>query len=311
MNRSDDRTSGDDSPGHAEGHGKAFVVFGAENTSLPILLAAPHGGRVYPKSVLANMRDPALRLRLEDRHVDTLAVEVARLTGATLIHARVPRAVIDLNRAADDVDWGMVAGQRPERTRHSVANRRARSGLGLVPRRLPGSGELWKHPLPLTELDHRIEHIHRPYHQTLGSALEALRDEWGAALLIDLHSMPPLRKRHPGGISAEFVIGDRFGASCDGRLVAAALDHFGEYCRPVAHNRPYSGGYVLDRHGAPRRGIHAMQVEVCRTSYLDFRLEKPSARMLAVARLLAAMVGRLAAEVVELGRCERFPQAAE
>lgn len=290
---------------------KPYDVFRADNPGVPVLIAAPHGGRDYPEDVLASMRDPSLRLRLEDRHVDTLAAEVARLSTATLISANAPRAIVDLNRAPDDVDWGMVSGQRPERARHSLANRRARSGLGLVPRRLPGTGELWKHPLPRSELEHRIETVHRPYHQALGSVLESLRDEWGAALLVDLHSMPPLRKRHPGQVTPEFVIGDRFGASCDGRLVATALNHFGEHFRPVAHNRPYSGGYVLDRHGAPRRGIHAIQVEVCRSSYLDNRLEEPCARLSAVARILADMVVRLAAEVAELGRRDEMPQAAE
>ena len=311
MIRPENGPSGDDSHAFDEGQGAAFEILSATNPGLPVLIAAPHGGRDYPEGVLANMRDPSLRLRLEDRHVDTLAAQVARLSGATLIRANVPRAIIDLNRAPDDVDWSMVSGQRPERTRHSLANRRARSGLGLVPRRLTGTGELWKRPLPRTELDDRIETVHRPYHQALGRALETLRDEWGAALLVDLHSMPPLRKRHPGHVTPEFVIGDRFGASCDGRLVATALNHLGEHFRPVAHNRPYSGGYVLDRHGAPRRGIHAMQVEVCRTSYLDSRMEEPCARLPAVARLLADMVGRLAAEVAELGRRDDLPQAAE
>ena len=300
-----------DSTAAKGGASAPFEWIATDRPSLPVLLAAPHGGRDYPARLLDNMRDPESRLRLEDRHVDTLAREVARLSGAALLCAHAPRAMIDLNRAPDDVDWGMIAGSRAGRTRHSLANRRARSGLGLVPRRLPGAGELWRRPLDRTELDERIETIHRPYHHALGTALEELRDEWGAALLVDLHSMPPLRRRHPGEVTADFVIGDRFGASCDSRLVALSLNHFGEACRPVAHNRPYSGGYVLDRHGAPRRGIHALQLEVCRSTYLDSRLENPCARLPAVARLLADLVARLAAEVAEMGRAGRQPFAAE
>ena len=280
-------------------------------SAIPVLIAAPHGGRAYPAPLLENLRDSQLCLRLEDRHADTLAREVARLSGAPLLVANAPRAMIDLNRAPDDVDWGMISGDRPAKTRHSLANRRARSGLGLVPRRIPGAGELWRKPLERAELDDRIETIHRPYHQTLGSTLESLRDEWGAALLVDLHSMPPLRKRHPGEVTPEFVIGDRFGAACDARLVARSLNHLGEAYRPVAHNRPYSGGYVLDRHGAPKRGIHAMQVEVCRSTYLDSRLDQPCARLPAIARLLADMVRILASEVADIGSRDQLPQAAE
>ena len=291
--------------------GAPYSLVEPETCSIPILIAAPHGGRQYPPGVLANLRQPDLRLRLEDRHADTLARQVARWCGAPALLAHAPRAVIDLNRTPKDVDWGMVSGPKPVDQRHSVANRRARSGLGIVPRRLPGSGELWRKPLPRQELENRIETIHRPYHEVLASILESLRAKWGGALLVDLDSMPLLRRRHPGETVAEFVIGDRFGASCDPRLVAIALDHFGAAGRHAAHNRPYSGGYVLDRHGMPRRDIHAMQLEVCRSLYLDSRLEEPCARMPAVARLLAELVRKLADRVAELGLRSDLMQAGE
>lgn len=288
-----------------------FTFEVAVDPPLPILIAAPHGGRAYPPTLMENLRNRDAVLRLEDRHVDTLAREVAGLTGAALIVAETPRAMIDLNRAPDDVDWSMVSGEKAARTRHSLANRRARSGLGLIPRRLPGSGEIWKRPLERSELDRRIELVHRPYHVAVGKALELLRDRWGAALLVDLHSMPPLRSRHPGSVAPEFVIGDRFGSSCDPRVVACTLRYFAAGARVTAHNRPYSGGYVLDRHGAPQRGLHAMQLEVCRSTYLDTRLEEPSARLPALARLLAGLVRQLAGEVAELGRNEQYRHAAE
>ena len=139
------------------------------------------------------------------------------------------------------------------------------------------------------------------------SAGEQLR---GAVLLIDLHSMPPLGLRHPGDRPTEFVVGDRFGASCSHRLSATALDWFARGGRVAVHNRPYAGGYVLDRHAAPARGIHALQVEICRTSYLDARLAEPSARFGSVARTLASLVRTLAADV-SLMSGSRFPLAAE
>ncbi|MBD3814498.1 MAG: N-formylglutamate amidohydrolase, partial [Betaproteobacteria bacterium] len=188
---------------------------------------------------------------------------------------------------------------------------RARSGLGLVPRRLAGLGEIWKGPISREELDARIEGIHRPYHQAMGHALEELRDRWGAALLIDLHSMPPLKSNHPGERPAEFVIGDRFGASCEGMLVARSFRHLAAHGRPAAHNRPYAGGYVLDRQALPARGIHAMQVEVCRATYLDRQLAEPGAGLADVAQVLAGMVRELAGEVAVLGRDGGMPLAAE
>lgn len=294
------------------GDGPAYRLYRGADAVLPVLIAAPHGGRSYPPSILAGMRDAErATLRLEDRHVDTLARAVARQTGAALLVAEAPRAVIDLNRAPDDIDWSMVAGGRPAGARHSLANRRARSGLGLVPRRLPGTGEIWRAPLEKRELEERIDLIHRPYHRAVGETLDRMGDRWGAALLLDLHSMPPLRPRNPEEPPAEFVVGDRFGVSCDARLTAISLRHFGEAGRAVNHNRPYSGGYVLDRHGAPTRGVHALQLEICRSTYLDARLETPSIRLPAVARMLAGLIRALASEVAALGRDSQIAQAAE
>lgn len=289
----------------------AFSLRCPAGSPLPVLIAAPHGGRAYPPEVVAAMRDVRYaQLRLEDRHVDTMADAVAAQTGAALLVAHAPRAMLDLNRAPDDMDWSMVADAGPPGARHSLANRRARSGLGLVPRRLPGLGEVWKRRISRAELDARIAGIHVPYHAALGGALADLRDRWGAALLIDLHSMPPLRAPQSGERPGEFVVGDRFGASCDPQLVAAGFEWFAAHERVAVHNRPYAGGYVLDRHGAPARGIHALQIEVCRSSYLDAGMAETSGRMAGVVRTLAGLVRALAGEVAALGGA-RLPLAAE
>lgn len=289
----------------------AFTLRRPPGSPLPVLIAAPHGGRAYPPELLARMRDPVYaQLRLEDRHVDAMADAVAAQAGAALLVAHAPRAMLDLNRAADDMDWSMVADGAPHGARHSLANRRARSGLGLVPRRLPGLGEVWKGRMARADLEARIAGIHAPYHAALAHALEDLRDRWGAALLIDLHSMPPLQARHAGERPGEFVVGDRFGSSCDHQLVAAAFAWFEGQGRAAVHNRPYAGGYVLDRHAAPARGIHALQIEVCRSSYLDARMAEPSARFAGVVRAVAGLVRTLAGEVASMGG-GRLPLAAE
>jgi len=282
-----------------------------EPAPVPVLVAVPHAGRHYPESLVARMRHPVeAPLRLEDRLVDLVAAALARETGAALIVAQAPRAMIDLNRAPDDMDWSMVADARRHDSASSgnQAGRRARGGLGLVPRRLPGLGELWKSRLSQSELDARIEHVHRPYHRALGETLETLRDRWGGALLIDLHSMPPLGPKSGADPAPDFVVGDRFGASCGARLSALAIDHFAAAGHRAAHNRPYAGGYVLDRHAAPARGIHALQVELCRTAYLDRVLRVPGPGLAGMVGVLAGLVRRLADEVAGT---QRFAEAAE
>ena len=290
----------------------AFSFIQPAGCPIPVIIAAPHGGREYPESLTEKMRQPEwTALRLEDRYIDLLAADTAAQAGAAFLSAHAPRAMLDLNRASDDLDWQMIEGCTDQGARHSVANRRARSGLGLVPRRLSGLGEIWKGPIPRSELDARIESIHRPYHRMLAQTLEDIRDRWGAALLLDFHSMPPLKRRHLGDRPAEIVLGDRFGSTCDAMLLSAAFRYLGHVGRPAAHNRPYAGGYVLDRHAAPTRGIHALQVEVCRSLYLDSKFEQPTARMGALAKQLAGLVRELARDVADLGMDRRPPLAAE
>jgi N-formylglutamate amidohydrolase len=289
----------------------AFSLHRPRQSAIPILIAVPHAGRSYPASLLDRMRHPEETApRLEDRYIDLVARRLARETGAALLLAHAPRAMIDLNRSPEDVDWEMVTGPRSALARARLAaGRRSRSGLGLVPRRLPAVGELWRGKLRQAELDERIEQVHAPYHMTLAHTLESLRDRWGAALLLDLHSMPPLGSKSGEDAAADFVIGDRFGASCAGNYVNAALDYLEAQGRRVTHNRPYAGGYVLDRHGAPARGLSAMQLEVCRTTYLDAALREPGDDLDSVTDLLTGLVRRLAYEVT--GSAQGLAQAAE
>ncbi len=288
----------------------AFELWHRRPSAIPILIAVPHAGRIYPEPLLAQMRAPgAACLRLEDRLADLVARAVARETGATLLVAHAPRALIDLNRAPEDMDWEMVAGGAPRGATRFAAGRRARSGLGLVPRRLQGLGELWNERLTRDELAARIDLVHRPYHAALGQALEGLRDRWGSALLLDLHSMPPLGPKTGNDPAADFVIGDRYGSSCSAHLSLAAITHLQQQGRRAAHNRPYAGGYVLDRHSAPPRGLHAMQLEMCRATYLDHALREPGAGLDGVVQQVAGLVRRLAEELTSSTRT--FRQAAE
>ncbi len=281
----------------------AFYFRAPNPSAIPVLIAVPHAGRAYPGALLERMRNPGFAaLRLEDRYVDRLAEAVARQTEASLLVARAPRAMIDLNRAVDDVDWTMF-GDRPAEVGSYTPGRRARSGLGLIPRRLPGIGELWKRRHDHADLAARISGIHEPYHARLGEVMLGLRARWGAALLLDLHSMPPLGLRS-GLPGPDFVVGDRFGASCHGNLVASTFAYFHQIRRSAGHNRPYAGGYVLERHAAPGRGLHAVQLEIDRSCYLDSRLAEPGPGFESMVTLLVGLVRRLSAEVAALGTLE-------
>lgn len=293
-------------------HTPAFHWHAVDPPPIPVVIAAPHGGRDYPAAVRAALRVPeTVLLRLEDRLVDHLAEAVARETGAPFIVARAPRAMIDLNRGIEDCDWEMVANAPARRMDPGRApGHRARSGLGLVPRRLPGVGELWQQRLDHAELQRRIAQIHQPYHAALEQQIERVRQQWGAVLLIDLHSMPPLPAL--SGAAAQFVIGDRFGTTCDGGLIATTFAHFAAAQVLVAHNRPYAGGFVLERHARRSVGVHAVQIEIDRTAYLDAAMTERGPGFDAVVARLIGLVRQLADEVAALGRDRmRWRTAAE
>lgn len=309
--------------------GVPFVLTERRPSRVPVLICAPHGGRAYAPDLMASLREgERAALRLEDRLIDEVAMQVAANTGAALLVARAPRAMLDLNRAPDDVDWGMIpdAGRaqalaailsagghaRP----HAHPSQRVRAGLGLVPRRVPGLGELWRTPLLGAVLAQRIATLHRPYHACLSDQLALLRARWGAVLLIDLHSMPPLPCAD-GHLPVTCVLGDRFGASCGAALVAGAFSGMADSGWLVAHNRPYAGGYVLDRHADPREGIHALQLEIDRAAYLDSRLVEPGEGFAAVVGVLTRLVRDLACDVAAMGartlamRPQGWAEAAE
>ena len=231
----------------------------------PVVVSVPHAGRDYPLPLRAAAAVPvAAMLALEDRHADALAT-IARIDETVFIQRRA-RAWIDLNRAEDERDPVIDEGARPIPA--GAAATKLRSGLGLIPRRAAPGVAIWKRRLADDEVRQRIAQDHRPYHDAIAGALTAAHSRFGAALLLDVHSMPPL----PGDGAAQIVIGDRFGRSASGRLVnriEAAITASGHH---AALNAPYPGGHILARHGRPVQQVHAIQIEIDRRLYLDSSL---------------------------------------
>ncbi len=93
--------------------------------------------------------------------------------------------------------------------------------------------------------------------------LEALTGRFGEALLIDCHSLPSRAGQ------AEIVIGDRHGASSASWLCVEAARIARKAGFSTALNDPYAGGAIIARHGRPAAGVHAIQLEIDRATYLD------------------------------------------
>lgn len=86
--------------------------------------------------------------------------------------------------------------------------------------------------------------------------------------LVDCHSMPSESGRITSR-RAEIVVGDCYGVSCGADISDVVTGLFRRAGFRVARNAPFAGGYLTHRYGRPRRGYHAIQIEIDRGLYLD------------------------------------------
>ncbi|HEY0446978.1 MAG TPA: N-formylglutamate amidohydrolase [Allosphingosinicella sp.] len=266
-----------------------FLRIGPEEPASPVVLSVPHAGRAYSESLLRASRLPRETLEtLEDRLVDGLVAQ-AVAGGAAALVAIAPRAEIDLNRDEREIDPAMVVPPLPARS--LLQSPRTRGGLGLVPSRITGAGSIWLQRLPGAELSRRIVEIHRPYHTALARMLDRARRRFGVAILLDCHSMPPRGGSDPG---ADVVFGDRHGTSIAPELLDAAVAAAHRAGFSVGRNAPYAGGYVTAHHGQPASRVHALQLEVDRSLYLDKALREPGPGFVRTAGMIAAVAAALA-----------------
>ncbi len=279
-----------------------FSEYNTKNINFPVLVSVPHAGRVYPAALLQNLKiPPAELLRLEDRYADRLAAN-AISCGFPAIVAHKPRAWLDLNRKESEIDPAIVQGISAADL--PAPTRKLRGGLGLVPRRLNLIGDLWKNHWHIDDIEQRISLYHQSYHSLISGLLTQIRDKFGVALLLDLHSMPPLDI--DGDIRSEdeshleghnIVVGDRFGRSASGRYSELAISFFQDMKFSVQLNHPYAGGYVLERHGNPAGGIHALQLEVDRACYLDSHLREPIDNIVNISRNIGQLAQLLSSQL--------------
>ena len=174
---------------------------------------------------------------------------------------------MDVNREPYELDQAMFEDELPVFARGRSS--RVAAGLGAIARIVAEGQEIYARKLTFAEANARIESVHRPYHTALADLVEAARARFGRAVLIDFHSMPSAAAGGPDGRSCDIVLGDRFGGACGpavSRLVEDCLKDLGYR---VARNVPYAGGYTTEHYGRPSRGVHALQIEINRSLYLD------------------------------------------
>ncbi|MEO6360846.1 MAG: N-formylglutamate amidohydrolase [Sphingomicrobium sp.] len=269
----------------------------ASRSGLPVLLSVPHAGRDYPDWLLQlAAKGPASLTSLEDPLVDRL-IWRALQHGVGAVVATAPRAGIDCNRAEHEVDPAVVEGSSGH-----ILTARARGGLGIVPGRTQKHGFLWRRSIRAEQLEQRLDSAYRPYHLAVAQELVRLHDRFGCALLLDCHSMPP-----PAPGVPSIIFGDCHGRTAASWIGAEARGIAQRFGFTAGSNVPFAGGHIVDRHGAPASGIHAVQIEIDRRCYLDAALAAPGPGFDHVAALIEALA-------VDLGNSllsREFATAAE
>jgi len=222
--------------------------------SQPLLVSLPHCGTELPAAFAARLMPKARCLDDTDWHLARLYAFAPDL-GASLLVPRYSRYLIDLNRPPDD------ACLYPGANTTGLCPQRSFCGDAIY---LPGQAP------DAAEIDERRRQYWHPYHDALRSELARLKQRHGHALLLDGHS---IRSRLPWlfeGRLPDLNLGTADGASCAPPLRAAL-------CAWLASQRGYTqvvdgrfkGGYITRAYGRPAERVHAVQLEMCWSCYMD------------------------------------------
>ncbi|UYN93393.1 MAG: N-formylglutamate amidohydrolase [Enhydrobacter sp.] len=268
--------------------------------TVPLVVASPHSGALYPAEFLSQAAVPLAALRrAEDAFVDELFAAAPAL-GIPLLAARFPRSYVDANREPYELDPGMFEGPLPRPLNHRTT--RVAAGLGMIPR-VAASGEaIYRGRVPADEIEQRLESCWRPYHVALSTMVEQTYSLFGGVLLIDAHSMPSSasgigsRDREP---RVDIVLGDNHGESCAPDLV----DHAEAWLRGrglrVQRNQPYAGGFTTQRYGRPGLARHALQIEINRALYMDEARHERLPTLGVVERTMAGLLDEIGQQALQ------------
>ena len=238
--------------------------------TVPVVFSSPHSGRDYPaKFVAASCLDSVKLRRSEDSFVDELFGAAPR-HGAPLLKALFPRAYVDPNREAFELDPAMFADRLPSYV--NTASPRVAAGLGTIARVVTNGEEIYHAKLRFAEAAERIDRLYQPYHHALSALIAETKSQFGHCIVIDCHSMPSVggpMDCDAGRRRVDIVLGDAHERACAPQLPAFVADELGALGYIVMRNAPYSGGYITRHYGRPGDGVHALQMEINRALYMD------------------------------------------
>ena len=229
----------------------------------------PHSGTYYFKNFLEQTNlDLANLRRSEDFYVDELFDE-SNVYGSLSIKANYPRSYLDLNREPYELDQSMFEDTLPKYI--NTNSKSVAIGLGTIPKIVSVNTEIYKNKIKWREIQARIEKIYFPYHAALKQLLIKSKYNFGYSLLIDCHSMPSNSEFYNLNqfTLPDVILGDVYGKSCDPSITNLIESILSKQGYKVLRNKLYSGGFCTRNYGRPSENMHAIQIEINRSLYID------------------------------------------
>jgi N-formylglutamate amidohydrolase len=273
-----------------------FEVIEPKHRLIPLVFASPHSGRDYSREFVNLSSLDALSLRRsEDSFVDEIFAG-AEQCGAPLLKALFPRAFIDPNREPFELDPTMFEDDLPAFV--NTSSPRVAAGLGTIARVVGNGAEIYRNKLRYADALDRINACYRPYHAALRRLIDETQAQFGFCILVDCHSMPTLAAKaggHNAAPGVDFVLGDCFGITCLPALTDFVDRTLGGFGYRTRRNNPYAGGFTTRHYGRPRKGVHALQIEISRTLYMNEETIEPTAYLPTLKGQVTQLISALAA----------------
>lgn len=227
-------------------------VFHLTRGQAPLLVSFPHSGTFIPPDIAARMTDVAKSLPDTDWHVPRLYTFLDAM-GASRIEATHSRYVVDLNRPPDDQE--LYAGQKK---------------TGLVPLDTFKDEPLYREGQS-PDADEIIarRRYWQPYHDALTQELSRLKAVHGSVILWDAHSIESVLPSLFEGRLPDLNLGTFDGKACDADIAEAVFEAAQASGLDAVLNARFKGGYITRHYGDPKRGVHAIQLEMAQAIYMD------------------------------------------
>ena len=233
-----------------------YFIIEPKAANVPVIVSVPHSGVEFPDELKTHYyHEMTAQPDDTDWFVHDLYDFAADL-GITVIHAKYSRWVIDLNRDPHS---------QPLYTDGRIITE-------LTPKTDFLGNEIYadKKFLPDdSEIERRLENYYHPYHQKIENLLEERVSEFGKALLWDAHSIrrfvPTIRKEP----FPDLILGNNDEKSAGKEIIEIALNNLKSGKYGITHNFPFKGGHITRSFGKPEKNIHALQLEMAKTNYMD------------------------------------------